>query len=1469
MIRLLISHIALLVATMAVHESAHAQSTWRPLTDTRSYRGVWMASATEGWAVGDAGLISRTTDGGTTWTDADSGTTRQLNAVWGNGASSVWTVGNGGVILRWNGTTWAAQDSGVTVDLMAIHGVDATNVYAAGESTTILKYDGTTWTDEGTPGAQNVLLRGVFAADASNIWVVGNGGRTIKGDGTSWANQTPGTTNDLHAIWGTSASNLIAVGEAGTVRISTNGNTWAAGPVSGLTTLLRGVRGTGTNSIWITGDDGEIRFYNGSGPFVAQDSDLAVNVNSIFAVNTNKVVAVGGNRGRTVFNGTAWTGATSGFPTNNYNAVWASDDDSVWFVGNNGRASRWDGSTFTAGPNTGVGGNALNDVWGWDNEQVWAVGNGGAITKWNGTEWGPQVSGTTQTLNGVYGSSPSDVWAVGDGGTILRFDGTSWSARVSPTTRNINAVWAASPTAAWAVAEGGVILRWNGTSWSSQASGTTRDLNDLQGAASNAIWAVGASGTILRYNGTAWATEKITGTPNLTAIAVVNSTNVWASGGTTILRRNGSTWATDGTTDFTNGILGAWATSVSTVFLGAQTGMAFTNAPVNFPQVSVKVGAGTELVSNRSTVNFGDVILPASNTLTFSVANLGTSLLSGLTVTKQGAHAANFTVEQVGISALPPSSNFFFDVTFAPSADGVRTAELRIASNDPDESVVVIPLTGRGQVPVSITTQPVSKTTNPGTKVVLSVSATGTLPLVYTWQKWNPALLQFESLGAPSLPTLTLNNVTEANEGDYRVVVNNLPISTRDSNIVTLTVNDAISFTSPPSASTVAVGSPVSLITSVTGSDPKKYQWRRNNVNLRAPLGTAPSYDIASAQLANAGEYTVLVSNVVNSQTSTPAASLTVVDTQTKVLKLPAATRATITAPFAGKAASFTWKRNGGPLPPDPRYTFVKNVLTITNLQVSPTNDSDTYTCEITGMDGVTKTARTDLVVYTDRPIIVGADPIVMDDAMVGDPTYSFAIPVDPDPLFSPTKFAASPLPTGLVCNSITGVISGRPAVAITSDRLYNVTFTVSNARGSVTKKATLLLKPMAPGSLGTFTGPIARSALNTGLGGKFDLTSSSAGSFTGKVTLGATAHSFSGKWTTDLSGGNAPTAMVTILRKSPLPPLNVSFKSDAASHVLTLGLVDDGLAPASFTAWKKRWGTALSVAEKANLDTYRGYYTFGMEAPVPVVSPPTTPSEVHPQGISYGAFTVGSTGSLTIAGRTADHTAYTAATFCGPDGQVLLFKTLYSNKGSLLGTLDIDQGTAAFVPPYGDNTLSGTVSWNRPVTTTTVYRSGFGPIDLNAVGGRYVPPPAGTLLFGVTDDGVTNNSKLLFTAGGINGTSTDMVGTISSPDAALRIKSTGGVALPSPNARSLTLTYSKTTGIFSGKFSLLDVNPAVPGTNITRTPLYYGIIHRQSSGDSLGQGYYLLRRRPDAASSQTITTTDQLSGKVIFQKSP
>jgi hypothetical protein len=81
-----------------------------------------------------------------------------------------------------------------------------------------------------------------------------------------------------------------------------------------------------------------------------------------------------------------------------------------------------------------------------------------------------------------------------------------------------------------------------------------------------------------------------------------------------------------------------------------------------------------------------------------------------------------------------------------------------------------------------------------------------------------------------------------------------------------------------PQSQTVAEGSPASLNVIASGSLPLRYQWRFNGTNL--PGATNAALAFVSAQLANSGNYAVVITNVAGSVTSVVATlTVSVVDT--------------------------------------------------------------------------------------------------------------------------------------------------------------------------------------------------------------------------------------------------------------------------------------------------------------------------------------------------------------------------------------------------------------------------------------------------------------------------------------------------------------------------------------------------------------------------------------------------------------
>ena len=125
-----------------------------------------------------------------------------------------------------------------------------------------------------------------------------------------------------------------------------------------------------------------------------------------------------------------------------------------------------------------------------------------------------------------------------------------------------------------------------------------------------------------------------------------------------------------------------------------------------------------------------------------------------------------------------------------------------------------------------------------------------------------------EVVAFESFPTLTLDDVTTNNAGDYQVIITGTQGSVT-SNVATLTVTISPSITSQPQPLTVTNGQSASFDLAAAGSPPLAYQWFFNRTNL--PGATNIVLTLQNAFPANAGPYTVVVTNAYGSVTSNPA----------------------------------------------------------------------------------------------------------------------------------------------------------------------------------------------------------------------------------------------------------------------------------------------------------------------------------------------------------------------------------------------------------------------------------------------------------------------------------------------------------------------------------------------------------------------------------------------------------------------
>jgi hypothetical protein len=107
------------------------------------------------------------------------------------------------------------------------------------------------------------------------------------------------------------------------------------------------------------------------------------------------------------------------------------------------------------------------------------------------------------------------------------------------------------------------------------------------------------------------------------------------------------------------------------------------------------LACGTASIFDGGSRDFGRVALGSAANQVFTISNLGTANLTGLGVTITGPDAAAFTMVANPTAPVAAAGGATpFTVRFSPTSGGIKTAILRIASNDPDENPFEITLIG-------------------------------------------------------------------------------------------------------------------------------------------------------------------------------------------------------------------------------------------------------------------------------------------------------------------------------------------------------------------------------------------------------------------------------------------------------------------------------------------------------------------------------------------------------------------------------------------------------------------------------------------------------------------------------------------------------------------------------------------------------------------------------------------------------
>ena len=316
----------IIVGHQIVLSESNSSPVVRPISQEidRQPIAVDMLNNTHGLIAGSDGVILRTTNGGATWEERESGTTLDIIAVDYVDVNTAVVVGRDGFIARTEdaGATWVHQSQSTSLNFTGVHFLDALTGFVVGDGgITVRTTDGgATWTSSNVigPSLPTFTLHDVVVLNDRLVVAVGDAGHiaTSLDFGSSWLS----TTVSLSLLCGTSNPSLVAVafadesegwavGNCGAVvRTTSGGVTWKAVPTiaAQLAVELRGVSSPGPGRVFVVGDDAFVMAQAATGePWQLQ---TVRNFNDIYDVsfpseNTGTLIGAFGTIMRTVTGG--------------------------------------------------------------------------------------------------------------------------------------------------------------------------------------------------------------------------------------------------------------------------------------------------------------------------------------------------------------------------------------------------------------------------------------------------------------------------------------------------------------------------------------------------------------------------------------------------------------------------------------------------------------------------------------------------------------------------------------------------------------------------------------------------------------------------------------------------------------------------------------------------------------------------------------------------------------------------------------------------------------------------------------------------------------------------------------------------------------------------------------------------------------------------------------------------------------
>ena len=543
--------------------------------------------------------------------------------------------------------------------------------------------------------------------------------------------------------------------------------------------------------------------------------------------------------------------------------------------------------------------------------------------KTDGTCW---ATGRVFLRDGVYNSSTpqqffTDVSAISTGGgeygLLLKLDGgvTNSFYFPSPFVTGVKAI-----SAGWGHS---LFLKTDGAVWATGRNdsgelgdGTFTDRNDFDPVlVMDGVSDISAGGHSLfqKTDGTVWATGRNvdgqlgdgTATSRSTPVQVLSGVSAISAGAnhSLFLKSDGTVWAT-GANDC--GQLG------DGTFTNRSTPVQVMISNLLPPQITV-----------QPAVSF---VALSAQTATLSVTAIGGTPALTYQWRKDGFVIPGATSAAITFADLKATDSGSYRCVVTNSV-GAVTSDACI-------------LTVYAETNLTIRNQPIRQVVTGGSSATFTVIVTSAEPIGYQWRR------NGVSIPGATSSSHTIPSVSSSDSGTYSCIVSDYDELLLSSGAA-LTVHVPPAITSQPSSLTVLQNATAAFSVTATGTQAPTYQWQLNGTPI--PSATLASYSISSAQAANAGSYTCVVTNAAGSVTSS-AATLTVnipatITSQPSSVSVNPAASATLSVTATGTGTlGYQWRKNGRDI-----GGATASTLTLTDVRFL---DEAKYTCLVSNSYG-------------------------------------------------------------------------------------------------------------------------------------------------------------------------------------------------------------------------------------------------------------------------------------------------------------------------------------------------------------------------------------------------------------------------------------------------------------------------------------------------------------------------------------